>query len=40
VLRERRIRAWDSWGQFLGWMFGFTTWPQFGQQRTVTTMRP
>lgn len=40
LLRERRIFAWDSWGQFLGAMFAFTTSPQFGQQRTVTTMRP
>ena len=40
VFRERRIFECDSSTQFLGGMFGFRTWPQLGQQRTRTTMRP
>ena len=40
VFRERRIFEWESSRQCLGAMFGFRTAPQFGQQRTRTTMRP
>jgi hypothetical protein len=40
LYRERRIFAWESAMHFRARIFAFTTPPQFGQQRTVTTMRP
>jgi hypothetical protein len=40
VCRERRSFACESARHFRAWMFAFTISPQFGQQRTVTTMRP
>ena len=38
--RERRMPEWDDSAQLFGAMFGFKISPQFGQQRTRTTMRP
>jgi hypothetical protein len=40
LYRERRILAWASATHFRALIFAFTIPPQFGQQRTVTTMRP
>lgn len=40
VLRDRRNLAWVSPEQPLATMFLFTTSPQVGQWRTVTTERP
>jgi hypothetical protein len=40
VFRSRRIFACAASGHLLGTIAWFSTWPQLGQQRTLTTMRP